>query len=165
MKKTLFAMVVPMMVILCGHTALAADDKLFTDFDGQPRSIESYAGGGKWLVVMVWAHDCGICNQEAPSYARFHEARKEVDARVLGLSIDGAAGKAEALAFIARHQLPFPNLLGEPEVAGLKYQMLTQEGLRGTPTFLLYGPDGELRAAQAGAVSIKALEAFIAKNG
>ena len=35
------------------------------DFDGQPKSISDYAGKGKWLVVMIWASDCHICNQEA----------------------------------------------------------------------------------------------------
>ena len=144
--------------------AKGSTDTLFTDLSGQPQAIENFTGDGKWLVVMIWANDCGICNQEAPSYAQFHEQHKDRNARVLGLSLDGPSGKDAAQSFVDRHALPFPNLLGEPELVGLKYQMLTQESLRGTPTFLLYGPDGALRAAQAGAVSIDKVAAFIDKN-
>ncbi|MBT8428851.1 MAG: hypothetical protein KJN79_02970, partial [Gammaproteobacteria bacterium] len=72
--------------------------------------------------------------------------------------------KAAALAFIERHDLPYPNLIGEPGMVSLYYASLTQESLRGTPTFLIFDPDGELAAAQAGAVSPEAINRFIAKN-
>lgn len=142
----------------------AADEMTFTDFNGEPRTIESYAGDGRWLVVMVWAHNCHVCNQEAEAYAQFHEAHRDHDAHVIGVSIDGAANRADAEAFIARHDLPFPNLIGEPERVMLKYLILTQSQFRGTPSILLYGPDGTLRAAQAGAVPVASIEAYIARN-
>ena len=142
----------------------AADEMTFTDFNGEPRTIESYAGDGRWLVVMVWAHNCHVCNQEAEAYAQFHEAHRNNDAHVIGVSIDGAANRADAEEFIARHDLPFPNLIGEPERVMLKYLILTQSQFRGTPSVLLYGPDGTLRAAQAGAVPVASIEAYIARN-
>jgi len=162
--RSLASTVLAILLGLAALPALAADDAIFTDFSGQPRSIESYTGDGKWLVVMVWAHDCGVCNQEAEGFAQFHAEHNDKDARVLGLTLDGVANKAKAEAFIARHDLPFPNLIGEPEAAMLKYMMLTGEAFRGTPSFLLYGPDGKLRAAQPGAVPVTSIEAFIAKN-
>ena len=88
-------------------TVHAADEIMLTDFNGEPRTIESYAGDGRWLVVMVWAHNCHICNQEAEAYAQFHESHRNNDAHVIGVSIDGAANRADAEAFIARHDLPF----------------------------------------------------------
>lgn len=142
----------------------AAEDAPFTDFAGQPATIESFAGDGRWLVVMIWAHDCHVCNMEVESYAQFHAAHKNTDASVLGVSLDGQDGKAEAEAFIARHDLPFPNLIGEPATTMLYYAMLTQSQFLGTPTILLYGPDGRLRAAQAGAVPVESIEAYMAKN-
>lgn len=145
-------------------SAQAADDPVFTDFAGESRSIESYAGDGKWLVVMIWAHDCHVCNMEAETYAQFHEAHKDKDAHMLGISMDGKEKKAEAEAFIQRHDLPFPNLIGEPQTTMLYYLTLTQSPFRGTPTILLYGPDGKLKAAQAGAVPVEVIEAYIAKN-
>jgi len=151
---------------LLGGLALAAQaaPEVFTDFDGKPRSIESYAGGGKWLVVMIWASDCRVCNQEAGSYARFHQAHKDRDATLLGVSIDGQDKKADAEAFIQRHELPFPNLLGEPQTSMLYYTMKTGAPFTGTPTILLYGPDGQLQAAQAGAVPPEVIEDFMANN-
>jgi peroxiredoxin len=146
--------------------AVSQDDGLaiFSDFDGKPQQLEDHIGGGKWLVVMIWASDCQICNAEAATYARFHESQREKGVGVLGVSMDGQDNKAAALAFIERHDLPFPNLIGEPGMVSLYYAALTRESLRGTPTFLIFDPDGELAAAQAGAVSPDAINRFIAKK-
>lgn len=147
-------------------TAVAEDAaEIFSDFSGQPRTIESFAGKGKWLVVMIWASDCHVCNVEAESYAQFHLAHKDKDATLLGISIDGQEKKAEAEAFIKRHDLPFPNLIGEPQTAMLYYMMISGAQFVGTPTILLYGPDGTLLAAQGGAVPPEVIEAFMAKHG
>ena len=159
-RKMLLASLIACMTLV----AHAADEITFTDFAGEPRTIESYAGDGRWLVVMVWAHNCHVCNQEAEAYAQFHDAHRDSDAHVLGISLDGAAHKADAEAFIERHDLPFPNLIGEPERVMLSYLVLTQTQFRGTPSILLYGPDGKLRAAQAGAVPVTSIEAYIARN-
>lgn len=151
--------------ILClALFAQAGEDSPFTDFAGEPRGIASYTGDGRWLVVMIWAHDCHVCNAEAEGYAQFHEAHKDTNARMLGISLDGQAKKADAEAFIARHDLPFPNLIGEPEAVMRHYMGLTQTPFRGTPTILVYGPDGTLMAAQAGAVPTDVIEEFIAKK-
>ena len=162
--KKLFVLSLTLLISSLAVVAQAADNALFTDFEGQPRDIEDYTGQGKWLVVMIWAHDCHICNQEAESYAQFHEERKDVDVSVLGVSLDGDANRAAAEAFIERHALPFPNIIGEPEVTSLKYMMFTQTQFRGTPTILLFNPDGVLKAAQPGAVPVESIDAYIAKQ-
>jgi peroxiredoxin len=155
-------------VALFGMAAMAAEvgtgDTPFTDFQGKPRSIESFAGGGKWLVVMIWASDCHVCNMEAENYAQFHEAHKSKDATVLGVSIDGQAKRTDAEDFIRRHDLPFPNLIGEPQTSMLYYMMVSGAQFAGTPTIMVYGPDGTLMAAQAGAVPVEIIEDFMAKN-
>ena len=145
-------------------TVQAAGDSPFTDFADQPRTIESFAGDGKWLVVMIWAHDCHVCNIEAESYAHFHETHKDKDARMLGISMDGQAKRAEAEAFIERHDLPFPNLIGDPGATMRHFMQVTGTSFRGTPTILLYDPDGTLTAAQAGAVPPESIEKFIARG-
>ena len=113
---------------------------------------------------MIWASDCHICNMEAPAYDRFHKAQQDKSASVLGITMDGEENKAAAKTFIERHKLTFPNLIGEPDMVSLYYAAMTQESLRGTPTFLVYDPDGKLAAAQAGAVSVEAIESFITKK-
>ncbi len=144
--------------------AQAESSGVFQSFDGKAGSVESWTGKGKWLVVMIWAHDCPICNVEVEGYAQFHEEHKDKDASVLGISIDGSANKAGAEEFIRRHDVPFSNLIGEPQAAMRWY--MAQTGLRfhGTPTVMIYGPDGRLRAAEAGAVPLEIIEKYINDN-
>lgn len=131
------------------------------DFNGNPKAISDYSGKGKWLVVMIWASDCQVCNQEAHAYVDFHFVHSDEDAQVLGISIDGQARKAEAQKFIQRHKINFPNLIGEPAVVATLFSQLTGTYFAGTPAFLFYDPKGELRAQQLGAVPTELIEEFI----
>ena len=134
------------------------------DFEGNPHSLSDFQEPDKWLVVMIWASDCTICNQEAHSYTLFHDKHKETDAVVLGVSMDGLAGKADAAAFIKRHQVSFPNLIGGFEEIAQMFVNLTGESWIGTPTFLFYSPTGELVAQQVGGVPVALIENFIQDN-
>jgi len=152
---TLLLFTIPMVVF--------AKDKLY-DFKGQLHQLDEYTGKGKWTVVMIWAHDCHNCNDEAHQYVAFHKKHKDSDAQVIGISLDGKQKQKKAEDFVNRHNLNFDNLIGEPiEVAGI-YEDLTGVEFFGTPTFLIYNPAGELRAQQAGAVPTKIIEQFIAKE-
>jgi peroxiredoxin len=162
--KTRWSIALILLAVLSASVAPAAEDSLFQDFDGQTRSVESFTGDGKWLVVMIWSHSCHVCNQEAEAYAQFHHEHEDTDARVLGISLDGIAAKREAEEFVARHDLSFPNLIGELATTMRYYSTLTGSRFRGTPTLLLFDPDGALRAAQAGAVPVSSIEAYIARN-
>jgi len=136
----------------------------FQDFKGKPQVLENYTGKGKWLIVMMWASDCHICNREAHQYVDFHLAHSDDDATVLGISIDGQGRKKEAEKFIKKHSIDFPNLIAEPGHVSAMYQELTGQYFAGTPSFLIFAPDGELKAAQAGAVPTQLIEDFIKKN-
>ena len=143
--------------------AVAVADPL-QDFDGKPQAIKDYAGHGKWLVVMMWASDCHVCNVEAEQYIQFHEKNKTKNAHVLGISLDGQVKKAEAKQFIKRHHVTFQNLIGEPQDVAQWFVELTGADWVGTPTFLIYNPKGELVIQQAGAVPVNLIEEFIAKE-
>ena len=135
------------------------------DFQGQARDLQEFTGSGRWLVVMIWASDCPICNREIGQYVELHRTHGGRELDLLGVSIDGAAREFDAEFFIERYGVEFPNLIGEPEtVAGL-FASRTGAGFRGTPTFLLFDPEGGLRAAQAGAVPAPAILAFIERAG
>ena len=125
-------------------------------------TIDDHREPGKWLVVMIWASDCEICRREVGSYQRFHQRHKPRDARVLGITMDGAQRKEAARGFVAEHGVGFNNLLGEPEAVAAYFQALTGSRWVGTPTFLIYGPDGALLAKQTGAVPVDLIEQFIA---
>ncbi len=66
--------------------------------------------------------------------------------------------------FVGRHELRFDNLIGEPEVVAGYYQLASGSRWIGTPSFLIFAPDGELMAKQAGAVEVDIVENFIAAN-
>lgn len=151
----LILLVVPMSVI--------AKDKLF-DFTGKQHQLTEYTGKGKWTIVMIWGHDCHVCNDEAHQYVAFHNKHKNKDAIVVGLSLDGKKIQKKAEAFVKRHKVNFDTLIGEyDEVAGI-YEDLTGVQFSGTPTFLIYNPKGELKAQQAGAVPAELIEQFIEKE-
>jgi peroxiredoxin len=140
------------------------EEIVLTDFEGNRRTIGEFAGNGKWLVVMIWASDCHICNTEVPEYMAFHETHKDKDASVLGISMDGESGKKEAMAFLDRHLVNFPSLIGETAAVTALYGQLTGSFLAGTPAFLIYAPSGELAAKQIGAVPVPLIEEFMAAN-
>ena len=163
MRQTLRTIAILFSLALCLPAMAQQGDGLLT-LDGQPASLQQHVGQGKWLVVMFWAHDCHVCNVEAEGYAMFHAAHADNDASVLGVSIDGLSERDEAQAFIDRHDLPFPNLIAATTRDTLAlYTELTGTRFVGTPSILLFDPQGELRAAQAGAVPVDAIEAYMAR--
>lgn len=146
--------------ILVASTSWAA----LKDFNGNPQKLSEYTGNGKWTVVMFWASDCRVCNAEIGQYIAFNQAHKDKDARIVGVSLDGQSGLAAARDFIKRHNVTFPNLVGEPQDVAELYQSLTGSDWVGTPSFLVYNPQGKLMAAQAGAVPTALIEKFIKSN-
>ncbi len=143
-------------------TSIAATEQYgLKSIAGKSTSLEEHIGQGKWKVVILWASDCHACNQEAEQYIQFHEENKAKQIELLGISLDGAAKLDDAKKFIKRHDVTFPNLIGEFEQVASMYESLTGGVWLGTPTILIYNPKGELKAAQPGAVPTSLIEEFI----
>lgn len=138
---------------------------IMPDLEGNFHGLSEYTGQGKWTVVMMWASDCHACNEEAHQYVAFHEAHKNNDATVLGISLDGKQKLGDAKQFVSRHEVSFPNLIDEPVKVTQFYSAMTGQAFVGTPTFMVFDPGGKLRGAQVGAVPTKIIEAFIAREG
>lgn len=134
------------------------------DMQGNVRTVSDYQQKDKWLVVMIWESNCPVCNREAYQYVDFYEFHKDTDANVLGISIDGAAKKSAAEAFIKRHSVSFPNLIGEVSEVARWYATVTGERFSGTPTLLVYAPDGTLAAREVGAVPTETIEKFMQRE-
>ena len=131
-------------------------------FDGKTRNVNEYIGHGKWVVVATWAHDCHICADEIHHMADFHQAHKDRDAMVLGVSIDGYDQVALARAFVDRLKLPFPNLIAEPS-----QEVMMQFGAGefvGTPTYYIYNPQGKIVGQNIGPITRKDVENFLASE-
>jgi peroxiredoxin len=142
--------------------ASASAGPVLRDFDGAERDLKEFTSESRWLVVMFWASDCHVCNAEARHYVDFHERHKDTGAAVLGVALDGYAGRDAARRFIERNALTFPNLIADAVPLQRWYEELTGEPFFGTPTFLIIAPGGAIAAKQAGAAPVALIENFIA---
>ena len=140
------------------------ESQFLLDFNGNKRTLGEYTNQGKWLVVMFWESDCFYCNKNVKNYVDLHNRRNKVDVAVLGISIDGSRRKVRALEFIKRHNVSFPNLIGENEKVSLMYARLTGGYLEAVPAYLVFNPQGQLLAGEIGAVPVNVIEKFIEEN-
>jgi hypothetical protein len=134
---------------------------LLQDFAGNDRMLEEYAGQGKWLVVMLWTSYCRISNANIDAYNTFYQTHDLEDLEFVGVSLDGLKGKDDAKRFIEKHDVAFPNLLGELNPVSAFYAVLTGRFAVSTPSFLIFSPDGKLLAQQSGAVPPQLIADFI----
>ena len=153
--------------VLLGSASAVAGDNPFLDLvdvTGKDADVSSAIGEGKWTLVMLWATDCHICTKQKPEISAFYDKHKSENVDVFGIALDGRDNLDDVNSYLTRHQPTFPNYVGEIGVVAVNYQMLTEEPLRGTPTYLLFNPEGELKGNNPGPVSPGAIESFIAKH-
>ena len=134
----------------------------FTDLNGKTDDIANYIGKNKWTILEVWASDCPACRAHMPDMVKFDGKLK--NARLLGVSLDGQKGIDDAEDFLAEFDVKFPTLITNPIEMNVWMQTKIGESLVGTPTFILFDPEGKLVAAQPGIVSTTSLEKFIVQN-
>lgn len=134
----------------------------FTNMDGKKDEINNHIGKDKWTIVEVWESNCAACRMHMPEMVKFDGKLK--NARLLGVSLDGQKGADAAKDFIMEYDIKFPTLLTNYVEMNIWMQQSIGESLVGTPTFILFDPEGKLVAAQPGIVSIESLETFISEN-
>ncbi len=128
----------------------------------QPFNVDQFLKQGQWTVVEIWSSHCGICHQHMPSMVEFSRYSKEI--QILGISLDGHSGLHNAIDFVKQYQVPFPNLISNGLVVQAWLQELAEVPLNGTPTFLIFNPEGQLKAVQGGYVSVHSFENFVKKR-
>lgn len=146
-----------LMLLLLSSNAFA-----FTDIDGKKDSINNHIGKGKWTILEVWESGCVACRMHMPEMVAFDGKLK--NARLLGVSLDGQDGISDAEDFIAEYDVEFPTLITNYIEMNIWMQQSIGESLVGTPTFVLFDPEGMVVAAQPGIVSVDSLEKFITQN-
>ncbi|HEC12528.1 MAG TPA: TlpA family protein disulfide reductase [Acidiferrobacteraceae bacterium] len=162
-KHSLSVMLITCTLLLSMGLLGAESPPKLLDLNGGEHSLKEYLGKGKWLVVMVWASDCHVCNQEVHEMVALHKAHKDKDVQVLGIAIDGYEGKKDVQAFIDRHQVNFPNLIDDGSVVMKEYaEKVGKQWYGWTPTYLMYDPKGELSAQNIGAISQADIEKYVA---
>jgi len=148
-------------LLLPALVSAVAPDLTLRDVDGRSWHVKEFIGRGQWTVVAVWSVDCVICQREIPDVAFFHDDHRGKDARVLGVSVDGFADRVRIRKFIDDNSLSFPNLIA------LRADIVKFGAgpLLGTPTYLIFAPNGKLAARRVGATDIAELERIIAESG
>lgn len=138
-----------------------APDVVLEDLQGKLHNVSEYIGHGKWTLVNIWSPTCIQCVVEMPDLNKFHLEHRNVDATVLGITIDYpsfAYGKKDlAAAFIKKYGIEFPVLMGDQELAS----KVAGKHLKAIPTTYFFHPDGHLAARWPGVVNQKDLETFI----
>ena len=129
--------------------------------EGKITTLSQHFEEGKWTLVMLWTTNCGICIREYPVMSEFHNKHKNNDAKVIGVSLDGYSKLDKITQHIEEMPMTFENLIGEVSVVAFNYQTSTEEPLQGTPTYMMFNPQGQLVGHNPGPVKIEALEKFI----
>jgi len=122
----------------------AAPDFALADQNGLIHHLSDYAG--RWLVLYFYPRDdTPICTQEACRFRDDIAILDELDAVVVGVSVDDTRSHAE---FARRYQLPFPLLSDPGGKTAAAYDSLLNLGLvrfARRHTFIV-APDGRIAA-------------------
>ncbi len=160
MKRILFPAIFSLLIFTT-NIAYSSDWTEVRTLEGKFTTLSQHFEKDKWTLVMLWTTNCGICQREYPIMSEFHDKHKDIDAKVLGVSLDGYSKLDLITEHIKEMPMSFDNLIGEISVVAFNYESATEERLRGTPTFLMFNPDGQLVGHNPGPVKPEALEKFI----
>ncbi len=162
-KRTLQNVFLAFALVMAAGTANAGMEVQSRE-SGEVVDLDTIIGQGKWTLVMLWATNCHICHEQKPKISAFHNEHKDLDAHVVGIAIDGMANVDKINAYIEKNKPSFPNYVGNIAIVASHYMGLTEESFRGTPTYLLFNPDGELLGNNPGPLRVEAIEGFMARH-
>jgi thiol-disulfide isomerase/thioredoxin len=141
--------------------AASGPDIPLKNLQGKEERLSDYLGKGKWVLFNIWGPKCPPCLEEVAELVTFHEEHVDTNAMVVSLALDfpsfGYAKVDQVAAFVDDYFVNFPVLLGDARLA----EQVTGQRLLGTPSTLLYDPDGELAAVRVGSVTQAMIENYI----
>ncbi len=149
---------------LIALSASAAGDIKVRTLDGQKAMLAEYFEPGKWTLVMIWTTYCGVCAQQYPIISALHNERHEEDLKVVGISVDGYRYTEEVRVYIANRPPSFDSVIGEIAEIAPGFNETTGEEFKGTPTYLLFDPQGQIAAQTVGPIKTEAIDRFIRDN-
>jgi len=104
-------------------------------FDGSTFTLSDALKLGKPVVVNFWASWCGPCADEAPL---LQDVARRNSERFTFVGIDVQDQDADALAFMRKYGISYPNGSGNAGPISVQY------GMRGVPETYFIAPDGHL---------------------
>jgi cytochrome c biogenesis protein CcmG, thiol:disulfide interchange protein DsbE len=119
--------------------------------NGRPVSLKDYRG--RVVLLNVWASWCTPCREESPLLQRWQQRMQPHGGTVLG--IDTLDIKSDALSFINRYKLTYPQL-NDRDGTSIK-----QLGTAQYPESFVVDPHGRITALQRGPVDDKWMQANV----
>ncbi|PWQ98339.1 TlpA family protein disulfide reductase [Leucothrix arctica] len=151
----IFAKVVTLTLLL--HTTSFAR---MSDINGKPNELNNYIGKGKWLVVKVWKSDCRVCMN---TMRETNSAQRVLpNTWVIGVSLDGNYKVANQT--LRRLRVNFKNLVSNVPEFNRYIKRSTKRNISGFPTYMIYNPQGKLKAMQTGSIKPAELRRYILKQ-
>lgn len=128
------------------------------DTRGNTDRLNEVVESSGWTLVMLWSHDCIPCERQKPMIERFHQETWKRGVTVLGLSTDSIALRKKAVKVHEAGITSFTNYYFEGQDFSQPFREFTGRDFFGTPTYLLFDPDGNLQGAHTGAVNRNMLD-------
>ena len=150
--------------------------KSLAQWDAEPVKIEPIELDGvaklaknetdKYTVVNVWATWCGPCVQELPQLVEMNRMYRKRPFRLVTISLDDPAKKAEALAMLKEHHVSSTNyILNSPDRDAFA-EALDSKWPGPVPYTLIIAPGGEVVYRHSGAFDpLELKRAIVAKIG
>ncbi len=123
-------------------------------FDGSTFHLGDVLATGKPVVVNFWASWCVPCADEAPI---LEAAWRRDRQRVTFVGVDVQDVDADALAFIRKYGISYPNGSGNAGPISVSY------GMRGVPETYFVSPDGRVVRKWNGPLTAAGLDQFLAE--
>ena len=128
--------------------------------DDSPASISSFVGKGEWVIIQAWHSKCAVCMKNLPDFVKAKSTFP--NAKLIGISLDGL--KEDAQRVIDRFKINFPTLLMSIPEFDAYLQVVAKTQLKGAPIYLIFAPNGTLKAMQSGYLSPKDIKNYLVKQ-
>lgn len=137
-----------------------ASHAAMSDIYGNPSELNSHVGKGKWLVVKIWRSDCGIC------MSTMHETNSAQyiipNTEIIGVSLDGNPNVANRA--LRKVRVNFKNLVSNRHEFNRYIKRSTRRNIVAFPTYMIYAPNGQLKAMQSGDIKPYELRRYISRQ-
>jgi thioredoxin-dependent peroxiredoxin len=146
--RAIFTMLMAAMLFFTNHAVYAegpkvgepAPDFSLPDQNGTIRTLSDFRG--KWLVLYFYVKDdTPGCTEQACKFRDDIHQLAELDAQVVGVSVDNTASHAD---FTKKYGLPFPLLADSKGETAARYDSLRSDGSLAKRNTFMIDPQGRI---------------------